>query len=157
MAYMHCHNCGNKVPVNTTKIRVIGILIAAFGVFGWFSFLFAGSGHAFLISCCIFFGGLGVAKFAEDIGKSILKDKPCPQCGIADLHEQEKSLPFPRMERVIDISELEADNHAVVEEDANVKRCPRCKKGTLKLRHGRYGPFMGCSRFPDCRYTEDAK
>ncbi|WP_295217388.1 NERD domain-containing protein [Ruminococcus sp.] len=30
--------------------------------------------------------------------------------------------------------------------------CPRCG-GTLLLRHGAYGDFYGCSRFPDCRYT----
>ncbi|MGN1402952.1 MAG: NERD domain-containing protein [Ruminococcus sp.] len=30
--------------------------------------------------------------------------------------------------------------------------CPRCG-GTLLLRHGTYGDFYGCSRFPDCRYT----
>lgn len=30
--------------------------------------------------------------------------------------------------------------------------CPRCG-GTLLLRHGAYGDFYGCSRFPECRYT----
>lgn len=29
--------------------------------------------------------------------------------------------------------------------------CPKCG-GTLLLRHGAYGDFYGCSRFPDCRY-----
>ena len=30
--------------------------------------------------------------------------------------------------------------------------CPRCG-GKLLLRHGAYGDFYGCSRFPQCRYT----
>ncbi|MBV9659869.1 MAG: UvrD-helicase domain-containing protein [Acidimicrobiales bacterium] len=34
-----------------------------------------------------------------------------------------------------------------------VQICPRCEKGTLVERHGRYGPFFGCSAFPACTYT----
>lgn len=32
--------------------------------------------------------------------------------------------------------------------------CPRCG-GELVVRRGRYGPFIGCSGYPDCRYTCD--
>ena len=28
--------------------------------------------------------------------------------------------------------------------------CPKCGKA-MKLRHGRYGPFLGCTTYPDCR------
>lgn len=31
--------------------------------------------------------------------------------------------------------------------------CPTCKKGTLSLKLGKYGAFVGCSNYPDCRYT----
>lgn len=31
--------------------------------------------------------------------------------------------------------------------------CPECGK-PLVIRHGRYGKFIGCSDFPQCRYTE---
>jgi DNA topoisomerase-1 len=33
------------------------------------------------------------------------------------------------------------------------KSCPECKKGELVVRTGRFGKFISCSRFPDCRYT----
>ena len=33
--------------------------------------------------------------------------------------------------------------------------CPSCKRGILILRNGKYGPFLGCSRFPSCRYTRN--
>ena len=33
------------------------------------------------------------------------------------------------------------------------KPCPECKKGELVIRTGRFGKFISCSRFPDCRYT----
>lgn len=31
--------------------------------------------------------------------------------------------------------------------------CPRCG-GELVLRNGKYGPFYGCSNYPECRYTK---
>jgi len=30
--------------------------------------------------------------------------------------------------------------------------CPKCGEGTLTSRRGRFGPFVGCSRYPDCDY-----
>ncbi|HJY98189.1 MAG TPA: type I DNA topoisomerase [Patescibacteria group bacterium] len=34
------------------------------------------------------------------------------------------------------------------------KECPECKEGELVIRMGRFGKFISCSRFPDCKYTE---
>lgn len=34
------------------------------------------------------------------------------------------------------------------------KKCPECKEGELVIRLGRFGKFISCSRFPDCKYTE---
>lgn len=34
------------------------------------------------------------------------------------------------------------------------KTCPECKIGELVIRMGRFGKFISCSRFPDCKYTE---
>ncbi len=31
--------------------------------------------------------------------------------------------------------------------------CPRCGNGRLGLRLGKTGPFIGCSNYPECRYT----
>lgn len=36
---------------------------------------------------------------------------------------------------------------------AEVRVCAGCGEGTLVLRKGRYGEFLGCSRFPKCRHT----
>ncbi len=33
------------------------------------------------------------------------------------------------------------------------KKCPDCKKGELVIRTGRFGKFISCSTFPDCKYT----
>lgn len=34
------------------------------------------------------------------------------------------------------------------------RKCPECKEGELVVRLGRFGKFISCSRFPDCKYTE---
>ncbi|MBT2185388.1 type I DNA topoisomerase [Sphingobium nicotianae] len=31
--------------------------------------------------------------------------------------------------------------------------CPLCKEGRLSLRGGRYGAFIACSNYPECKYT----
>jgi DNA topoisomerase-1 len=30
--------------------------------------------------------------------------------------------------------------------------CPQCGEGVLSAKRGRFGPFVGCSRYPDCDY-----
>lgn len=34
------------------------------------------------------------------------------------------------------------------------KKCPKCKKGELVVRIGRFGKFVSCSLFPKCDFTE---
>lgn len=37
--------------------------------------------------------------------------------------------------------------------DKNPRACPSCEDGRLGLRLGKNGGFIGCSNYPDCRYT----
>lgn len=34
------------------------------------------------------------------------------------------------------------------------RKCPDCKIGELVIRTGRFGKFISCSRFPECKHTE---
>ena len=36
--------------------------------------------------------------------------------------------------------------------EAGARSCPSCAEGTLTLKFGRHGAFVGCSAFPRCRY-----
>ena len=36
---------------------------------------------------------------------------------------------------------------------ADPRACPQCGSGRLSLKIGRYGAFLGCSNYPECRYT----
>lgn len=33
------------------------------------------------------------------------------------------------------------------------RRCPACENGRLNLKLGKFGAFIGCSNYPECRYT----
>jgi DNA topoisomerase-1 len=35
----------------------------------------------------------------------------------------------------------------------DVRQCPQCGNGKLSLKVGRFGAFIGCSNYPECRYT----
>jgi DNA topoisomerase I len=43
----------------------------------------------------------------------------------------------------------------IVQEERIGRDCPSCGgANTLVIRYGRYGKFIGCANYPDCRYTE---
>jgi len=35
-------------------------------------------------------------------------------------------------------------------------KCPNCNSKLIK-RNGKYGVFVGCSKYPRCKYTRDLK
>ncbi|MBC2777522.1 type I DNA topoisomerase [Parasphingopyxis marina] len=39
------------------------------------------------------------------------------------------------------------------EDGSDPRLCPRCNEGKLALRGGRYGAFIACSNYPECKYT----
>jgi DNA topoisomerase-1 len=39
------------------------------------------------------------------------------------------------------------------EDGSNPRVCPSCGKGELSLKLGRFGAFVGCSNYPECRFT----
>ncbi|MBP9791706.1 MAG: type I DNA topoisomerase [Rickettsiales bacterium] len=60
-----------------------------------------------------------------------------------------------KYETVIEKMEHILDSHIFKynKDSANPKECPHCKTGKLSLRIGKYGPYISCSRYPDCQYT----
>ena len=44
------------------------------------------------------------------------------------------------------------------DENGNVNRiCSKCNEGYLELKLSKYGPFIGCSKYPDCSYTKQVR
>ena len=38
-------------------------------------------------------------------------------------------------------------------EGGDPRQCPNCGQGRLSLKVGKFGAFIGCSNYPDCRFT----
>ena len=60
-----------------------------------------------------------------------------------------------RVSEVLDaLNELLADHIFPAKEDgSDPRRCPTCGTGTLSLKLGKYGAFIGCSNYPECKHT----
>lgn len=48
----------------------------------------------------------------------------------------------------------EKSKRVKIEAEKLNKKCPKCKKGELLVRIGRFGKFISCSRFPECDYKD---
>ncbi len=59
-----------------------------------------------------------------------------------------------RSEVIDALNELLADHLFPPRADGGDPReCPACKLGKLSLKLGKFGAFIGCSNYPECRYT----
>ena len=72
-----------------------------------------------------------------------------------DFHETADEAMKLRNAEVIDrINESLADHIFPAREDGAPRRqCPSCNLGQLALKPGKFGAFIGCSNYPECRYT----
>ncbi|RLC35287.1 type I DNA topoisomerase [Candidatus Shapirobacteria bacterium] len=52
---------------------------------------------------------------------------------------------------------MEKAERVKIETEKIGEKCPECKEGELVIRVGRFGKFISCSRFPDCKYTRQYK
>ena len=43
--------------------------------------------------------------------------------------------------------------YAPREDGGDPRQCPSCSSGRLNLKAGKFGAFVGCSNYPECRYT----
>ena len=92
--------------------------------------------------------GAFVPKIATDI--------PCPECGSMMQKIWSKSKYFYGCTRYpecnysapLEAIEFKKEDYAV-DFDWDQK-CPKCGK-EMKLRHGRFGAFLGCSQYPECK------
>ncbi|MFC1617792.1 type I DNA topoisomerase [Patescibacteria group bacterium] len=56
---------------------------------------------------------------------------------------------YPECKNTKPLPEEEAKQKELEKEHADVK-CPKCK-GPMQVRRGRFGEFLGCSKYPDCK------
>ncbi len=56
---------------------------------------------------------------------------------------------------VLDVLNVELGPHFFPErkDGSHPRSCPTCKEGELSIKLGRHGAFLGCSRYPECKFT----
>jgi DNA topoisomerase I len=56
---------------------------------------------------------------------------------------------------VLDALDEELGPHffPITQENPDPRKCPSCDTGRLSLKIGKFGAFIGCSNYPDCRHT----
>jgi DNA topoisomerase-1 len=56
---------------------------------------------------------------------------------------------------VLDALQVMLENYLFAEREdgSDPHKCPKCEEGTLSLKLGKFGAFLGCSNYPDCNYT----
>lgn len=71
------------------------------------------------------------------------------------LQEDVKSTNALRITEVIDALNHDLENYLfpLIEGQSDRRSCPECRKGTLSLKLGKFGSFIGCSNYPECNYT----
>lgn len=97
----------------------------------------------------------------EDIVVMEETDDLCPSCGgklIIKLGKYGKFIScsnFPECKYAAPfLREGESADQAIHDEEQTHGPCPECKTGNLILRQGRFGAFIACSNYPQCKYTQ---
>lgn len=86
----------------------------------------------------------------------ILTDKPCPTCGkpLQKVWSKNKYFygcsAYPECTFSAPIEQLEFNKDDYAEDFNWDQKCPKCE-AEMKLRHGKFGPFLGCTRYPECK------
>ena len=60
-----------------------------------------------------------------------------------------------RIANVIDVLDEDLGPHFFKKDDTGelIRSCPNCSGGRLGLRLGKFGAFIGCSNYPECKFT----
>lgn len=83
-------------------------------------------------------------------------DIPCPKCGgmLQKVWSKDKYFlgceHYPECDYTISVEEMTFDKSLYKPDFDYQQPCPKCGS-PMKLRFGRFGPFLGCTTFPECR------
>ena len=89
----------------------------------------------------------------------ILTDVDCPECGGKLQKVWFKSKYFygcsnyPECRYSAPAEEILFNKEDYADDFDWEQKCPECSS-EMKVRHGRFGAFLGCSKYPDCQYTQ---
>jgi DNA topoisomerase I len=72
-----------------------------------------------------------------------------------DFHGEVEDIADVRITQVLDRLNEVLKPHVFPdnEDGGNPRKCPNCETGELSLKVGRFGAFVGCSDYPECKFT----
>ncbi|MFH0829187.1 MAG: type I DNA topoisomerase [Candidatus Kerfeldbacteria bacterium] len=62
---------------------------------------------------------------------------------------------YPECKNTKELNHDNSINENKVQVEGVGETCPECKQGKLAMKRGRFGPFLGCDRYPDCKYIKN--
>ena len=72
----------------------------------------------------------------------------------APFHDTVKQAEPLKISQVLDDVQKDLESSLFDMTKENPKACPTCSEGQLSLKLSKFGPFLGCNRYPDCKYTK---
>ena len=97
-----------------------------------------------------------VLAYAKDFGALIihhLEEPTLAQNGVMNEGEVATRLGLPGIPREAETIMLGPHIFPGTEAGGDPRACPSCETGRLSLKIGKFGAFIGCSNYPDCRLT----
>ena len=81
----------------------------------------------------------------------LMTELPCPKCGksLQKIWARSKYSGYPECDYTAPVEELSFNKEDYAPDFEWEQSCPKCNSEMI-LRHGRYGPFLGCTKYPDC-------
>ncbi len=70
-----------------------------------------------------------------------------------DFHKTVEATSPLRVTEVIEKLEADLDAYLFQGAPKEKRTCPLCNQGQVSLKLGRFGAFLGCSNYPECKYT----
>lgn len=69
-------------------------------------------------------------------------------------HDTVKQAEPLKISQVLDDVQKDLESSLFDMTKENPRACPTCSEGQLSLKLSKFGPFLGCNRYPDCKYTK---
>ena len=94
-------------------------------------------------------------KQLDDVASGDIEYKSVLQNFWKDFSAHTEEIKELRITQVLDTLNEMLGSHIFPEREdgSDPRSCPTCKKGQLSLKVGRYGAFIGCSDYPECKHT----
>lgn len=122
-------------------LLIFGGIIAIFSLIGWISEKISEYREA------------ERTKQRDEIAANVISES-----GINEANHAEVSEKFKYVTKNLFIRNAETESYEIVTPTPEPRRvgmlCPKCQAGYLVRRQGRYGSFLGCTRYPACNSTK---